>query len=96
MSKDSNAGAVLAAFVAGSAIGVALGVLFAPNSGEKTRKDLSDKAESLVEEAQRAARKAARAAEEAVESGKKIVGKEKKAVKDAIKAGKKVMDKAHA
>ena len=38
-------------FIAGAAIGVGLGVLFAPKSGEETRKDLKKKLDELVEQA---------------------------------------------
>ena len=38
-------------FVAGAALGVGLGVLFAPKSGEETRKDLKKKLDELVEQA---------------------------------------------
>ena len=38
-------------FVAGAAIGVGLGVLFAPKSGEDTRKELKAKLDELVEQA---------------------------------------------
>ena len=36
-------------FIAGAAIGVGLGVLFAPKSGEETRKELKEKFEELVQ-----------------------------------------------
>lgn len=38
-------------FVAGAAIGVGLGVLFAPQSGADTRKELKKKLDELVEQA---------------------------------------------
>lgn len=38
-------------FLAGAAIGVGLGVLFAPKSGKETRKELKDKLDALVEQA---------------------------------------------
>lgn len=38
-------------FVAGIAIGAGLGVLFAPNSGEKTRAELKKKINELIEKA---------------------------------------------
>ena len=38
-------------FVAGAAIGLGLGVLFAPNSGEDTRKELKKKLDELIEQA---------------------------------------------
>lgn len=36
-------------FIAGAAIGVGLGVLFAPKSGEETRKELKEKFEELIQ-----------------------------------------------
>ena len=47
MSKNSGIGK----FVAGAAIGLGLGVLFAPKSGEDTRKELKAKLENLVDQA---------------------------------------------
>lgn len=38
-------------FLAGAAVGVGLGVLFAPKSGAETRKDLKNKLDELVEQA---------------------------------------------
>ncbi len=38
-------------FLAGAAIGLGLGVLFAPNSGEDTRKELKKKLDELIEQA---------------------------------------------
>ena len=38
-------------FLAGAALGAGLGLLFAPQSGEKTRKELKKKIDELVEEA---------------------------------------------
>ncbi len=51
----SNNGNTLLAIIAGSAIGAALGILYAPDKGEVTRKRIADKAnetkESLTENA---------------------------------------------
>lgn len=38
-------------FVAGAAIGAGLGILFAPKSGEETRRELKKKLEELVDQA---------------------------------------------
>lgn len=38
-------------FLAGAAVGVGLGVLFAPKSGAETRKDLKNKLDELVKQA---------------------------------------------
>lgn len=47
MSKNENKGK-LGTLLAGVGIGVGLGVLFAPQSGEKTRRDLKKKMDELV------------------------------------------------
>lgn len=47
MSKDGKKGKV-GSLLAGVGIGVGLGLLFAPQSGEKTRKDLKKKIDELV------------------------------------------------
>lgn len=47
MSKKSGLGK----FLAGAAIGAGLGILFAPKSGEETRKELKEKLDKLVEQA---------------------------------------------
>lgn len=41
----------LGKFLAGAAVGVGLGILFAPKSGEETRKDLKNKLDELVDQA---------------------------------------------
>lgn len=41
----------LGKFLAGAAVGVGLGMLFAPKSGEETRKDIKVKLDELVEQA---------------------------------------------
>ena len=42
-------GSGIGKFIAGAAIGVGLGVLFAPKSGEETRKELKEKFDDLVQ-----------------------------------------------
>lgn len=52
MAENNNRNEVLlAAFVAGGLLGAGLAVLFAPESGEETRKKLSDLLEGLKEKA---------------------------------------------
>lgn len=50
MSKERNSGIVLG-LLAGAAIGSLLGVLFAPEKGEETRKRVRRKIEDLTDEA---------------------------------------------
>ena len=40
----------LGKFVAGAAVGVGLGMLFAPKAGEETRRDLKEKFDELLEQ----------------------------------------------
>jgi gas vesicle protein len=50
MSRDNNSKdslLVLAGAVVGGAVGATLGLLFAPQSGKKTRKDIKEKAENV-------------------------------------------------
>lgn len=51
LERERNRGLLVGAgigFVAGLALGGANGVLFAPQSGKKTRKDISDKTDEIV------------------------------------------------
>lgn len=47
MTKEKNKGG-LGKFIAGAAVGVGLGVLFAPKSGAETRKELKQKIDEIV------------------------------------------------
>ena len=49
MSKKSG----IAKFIAGAAVGVGLGILFAPKKGTETRKELKAKLDELVEQAKK-------------------------------------------
>ncbi|PWT72713.1 MAG: YtxH domain-containing protein [Bacteroidetes bacterium] len=44
-----NASKILLSFVAGAAIGAALGVLFAPDKGTETRKKIADKSHDVAD-----------------------------------------------
>ena len=47
MQNSSNLGSSLGALLVGAAIGGALGILFAPHSGIKTRRKISDSSSNL-------------------------------------------------
>lgn len=60
-------------FLAGLAIGFGAGLLLAPQSGERTRRQLHDLAEDFGERASTIAGEASDAVREAVEKGRRIV-----------------------
>lgn len=46
--KSNNTSAILGALLAGVAVGAAIGILFAPDSGAEVRSQISDKARDLA------------------------------------------------
>jgi gas vesicle protein len=67
---------------------VAVGVLFAPKSGEETREFLRSKAEEGAEAAKRRAADLREAAAETLERGKSAVQRHKENLSAAVEAGK--------
>jgi len=49
MESSNSTGKVIGALLAGAAIGGALGILFAPDKGSKTRKKIMDKGDDLTD-----------------------------------------------
>jgi gas vesicle protein len=74
-------------FLAGLGIGSAVGILFAPKSGEKTRQYLAKKASEGNELARKKSRELRDRAEEAVEHGKEMIAQTKGQIATAIEAG---------
>jgi gas vesicle protein len=91
---NQNAGcsgqAVLFAFLGGAIAGAVAGILFAPKSGEETRRELKGYARKTEEEIEKA--KHARAAlDDAIERGKHFVAEKRADVEAAVKTGKEAM-----
>jgi len=87
MNKDG-----LANFFLGLGIGVSIGLLFAPKSGEETRDILLSKADEGKEFLKKQASDLRETAEDIVEKGRDVVSRQKDTLKDtlneAIQAGK--------
>src|SRR5580658_10499966 len=82
----------LANFFLGLGIGVGLGVLFAPKSGEETRDLLLTKAdegkEFLKKQAVDSRESASDLASDAMAKGREVINRQKDVLSDAIDAGK--------
>jgi gas vesicle protein len=83
-----NSGSRFAYFLAGLGMGALVGLLFAPQAGEDTRKYLSQKAEEGRGYAQRKARELRERAEDMVDRGKDVVDRQRESLNAAFDAGK--------
>jgi gas vesicle protein len=86
----------LSYFFLGLGLGVAAGVLFAPQSGEETRRMLKDKAEEGVGELKRRTADLQETAAEALERGKQNLQRRKDALTGAMEAGRQAYREAAA
>src|ERR1039457_2709247 len=84
----------LSGFLLGLGVGVGIGMLFAPQSGEETRKIIKDKAGEGTDYVKQRSSEMKQTATEWVEKGKEAMGRQKEtisdAVSDAMAAGKQV------
>ena len=78
----------LSYFFLGMGIGVAVGILFAPKSGEETRELIRTKAGESKDFIKRRGEEASESASEWVERGRTAVGRQKEQLSAAVEAGK--------
>lgn len=78
----------LSYFFLGMGIGVAVGILFAPKSGEETRELIRAKAGESKDYLKRRGEEARESATEWVERGRTAVGRQKEQLSAAVEAGK--------
>ena len=78
----------LSSFLLGLGVGVGIGMLFAPKSGEETRKLIQDKAGEGTEFIKQRGTEIKETAAEWVEKGKEVVSRQKDTLADAVEAGK--------
>jgi gas vesicle protein len=84
MSPDNcrcSGSGVVSVFFTGLAIGVVLGILFAPKSGKETRNDLVDKGEKLMEMGKESVSDVVEKTKDLAESGKQKIEELKAALK---------------
>ncbi len=82
---------VMLAFFGGALAGVIAGILFAPKSGEETRRELKSYARRTEEDLIEKAKEARAALDDAIERGKHFVAEKRVDVEAAVKAGKEAM-----
>jgi gas vesicle protein len=79
---------LLSSFLLGLGVGVGIGMLFAPKSGEETRKLIKDKAGEGTDFVKQRGTEMKQTATEWVEKGKESLGRQKDTISDAVEAGK--------
>jgi gas vesicle protein len=75
-------------FLAGVGIGAAVALLFAPQSGEETRKQIAEKAQEGKDYVASRGREIRKQAEDLVDQGKDLVNKQKSRLADVLESGK--------
>jgi gas vesicle protein len=83
-----NVGSKISYFLVGLGVGALVGVLFAPKSGEETRKFLSDKADEGRDFAQKKARELRERADDLVERGKDAAARHKETITAAVEGAR--------
>lgn len=83
MSRESNAGSIMVAFVLGALTGAAVALLFAPAPGEETREYLG-----------RRAREGKEKAREAFEQGRELYNRQRENIVNAIERGREAFQAA--
>ena len=78
----------LSSFLLGLGVGVGIGMLFAPKSGEETRKIIKEKAGEGTEFVKQRSTEIKQTASEWVEKGKDALNRQKDTISDAVEAGK--------
>lgn len=83
--EDNNK---LSFFFLGMGIGVAIGILFAPKSGEETRRLIRDKADEGRGYVKRRSGEVRESAEGMVDRGRQAVGRQRDQLNAAVEAGR--------
>ena len=91
---SENSGGGFGWFLAGLGIGAAIGMLYAPKSGEETREDLKRRASEGREYVVKSAREAREQAGQWVDKSKDFVDQQRDQFRSAMEAGKQAYKEA--
>jgi len=78
----------LSSFLLGLGVGVAIGMLFAPKSGEETRELIKNKTGEGTDYLKQRSTEFRQSAAEWVDKGKEAINRQKESLSDAVDAGK--------
>ncbi|TVR76411.1 MAG: YtxH domain-containing protein [Chitinophagaceae bacterium] len=81
---EKGNGKVLFALLAGAAVGTAMGLLFAPNSGKDTRKQVSESFKDLNEKLTKETEQITQKAKELLNKSEETLNKVKAKAKEAV------------
>jgi gas vesicle protein len=85
---NCNVATKVSYFLAGVGIGAVVALLFAPQSGEVTRKQIAEKAQDGKDFVAHKGREIRKQAEDLVDQGKDLVTKQKARLADVLESGK--------
>ena len=80
---DKGNGKVVLALLTGAAVGAALGLLFAPNTGKETRKQLNDSINDLSDKLSKETEEITKKAKELIDKSEETLNKVKSKAKEA-------------
>jgi gas vesicle protein len=83
-----NVGSKVSYFMVGLGVGALIGVLFAPKSGEETRRFLSERADEGKDFAQKKARELRERADDLIERGKDTASRHKESISAAVEGAR--------
>ncbi len=86
--SDNSSGSGFGWFLAGLGIGAAIGMLYAPKSGQETREDLRRRADDGRDYMINRAKEAREQATKLVDKGKEVVEQQKDQFRSAYEAGR--------
>lgn len=85
---NCNFGTKLSYFIAGVGLGTFVALIFAPQSGEETRKQIAAKAHDGKDYVTAKSKELRRQAEDLVDQGRDLVVKQKERLADVLESGK--------
>ena len=88
MSENDSGGASFLWFLAGLGIGAAVGILYAPKSGDELRQQLREVAEDGTNKVRESARQAREQAGSWAEKGRDYLNQQREQIRSAVEAGR--------